>query len=53
MRHEEPQEGVLGAELEAERIAEVSVALQVAAQHDVSPGQGWATCSSMGVLTLA
>ena len=42
IRHEQPKQGVLRAELEAKGPMQVGVALQVTAQHDASPGQGWA-----------
>ena len=53
MRHEQPEQRMLRAELEAQCAMEVGVALQVAAQHDTAPGQSCATRTSMGMSTLA
>jgi hypothetical protein len=53
MRHEQPEQGMLRAELKAKCATELGVALQIAAQHDAAPGQIWATWRSMGMSTLA
>lgn len=53
MSDEQPKQGMLRTEFEAECAMEIGVSLQVVAQHEASLGQGWAICSSMGTLTLA